>query len=314
VVLPVYNEEAVLPELRSRLCSALEGAVAGFEVILVDDGSTDATGPLVDALNEEDARFKCVHLSRNFGHQPAVTAGLAYASGDLVCVMDADLQDPPEVLPRLIAEWEKGHEVVYAVRHGRKEHWLLVALYRLFYRLLAQLSTIPMPLDAGDFCLVSRRVVDEMNRLPEKERYVRGLRAWVGFRQTGVAYDRSARELGRSKYSISGLARLAINGVLSFSDRPLVLVTATGLAISVGAFLYGLVLVIARVLFGGIVTGYASMMAAILFLSGVQLLALGVIGLYVGKVFQEVKARPTYVVRETRGLGDRGDGAEVASP
>lgn len=302
IVVPVYNEEAVLPELRARLCRVLEGAAADFEVILVDDGSSDGTPELVDALHDEAPRFKCIHLSRNFGHQAAVTAGLAAAGGDVVCVMDADLQDPPELLPRLLAEWEKGFDVVYAVRRERKEHWALVRLYQLFYRLMAWLSTIPMPLDAGDFCLLSRRVVDELQGLPEKERYVRGLRAWVGFRQTGVPYERDARQAGASKYSIAGLARLALNGIVSFSDRPLLLVTGTGLAISLLAFLYGAWLVVVRLFLGGIVTGYASMMSALLFLSGVQLVAIGVLGLYVGKIFQEVKARPTYVVRSTRGL------------
>ncbi|MDJ0849851.1 MAG: glycosyltransferase family 2 protein [Myxococcota bacterium] len=310
VVVPVFNEAEVLPTLRERLLAVLADSSPRFEVIFVDDGSTDATADLVRAFHEEDPRCKGVHLSRNFGHQPAVTAGLAHASGDLACVMDADLQDPPEVLPRLMAEWEKGYDVVYAVRRERKERWAFVALAAFFYRLLARLSTIPMPLDAGDFCLVSRRVLDELNRLPEKERYVRGLRAWVGFRQTGVSYERSARRLGRSKYGLAGLARLALNGIVSFSDRPLLMVAGAGVIVSAAAFAYGLYLVALRIFFGGIVTGYASLMAAVLFLSGVQLVATGVLGLYLSKIFQEVKARPSYVVRETRGIG----GPEEAAP
>ncbi len=302
IVLPVYNEEEVLPALQARLCGVLTEVAADFEVILVDDGSSDGTAQLIDALHDEDPRFKCLHLSRNFGHQPAVTAGLAAASGDVVCVMDADLQDPPELLPRLLAQWEAGFDVVYAVRRERKEHWLLVRLYQLFYRLMAGLSTIPMPLDAGDFCLLSRRVVDELQRLPEKERYVRGLRAWVGFRQTGVPYERDARHAGASKYSLLGLTRLALNGIVSFSDRPLLLMMGIGVAISAVAVLYGSYLVAARLFLGNIITGYASMMSALLFLSGLQLVVMGVLGLYVGKIFQEVKARPTYVVQSTRGL------------
>lgn len=307
VVVPVYNEEDVLPELRRRLCAVLGDQGLRFEVILVDDGSSDATPELIRSFHQEDPRWKGVHLSRNFGHQPAITAGLAYAGGDIVCVIDADLQDPPEVLPRLMAEWEKGYDVVYAVRRERKERWAFVALAAFFYRLLARLSTIPMPVDAGDFCLVSRRVLDELNRLPEKERYVRGLRAWVGFRQTGVSYERSARSLGRSKYSLWALSRLALNGIISFSDRPLILVAIAGTVVSALAFAYGLYLVGLRIFFGGIVTGYASLMAAILFLSGVQLMAIGVLGLYLSKIFQEVKARPSYVVRATRGLGGPGE-------
>ena len=305
VVVPVYNEETVLPELRRRLGAALAGLGAGFEVILVDDGSSDASAGMLDRMHEEDPHFKCVHLSRNFGHQAAVTAGLEFASGDVTCVMDADLQDPPELLASLLSEWEKGSDVVYAIRRERKEHWARVALYDLFYRILARLSTIPMPLDAGDFCLISRRALDELNRLPEKDRYVRGLRAWVGFRQTGVAYERDARHAGKSKYSLIGLTRLALNGIISFSDKPLVYVTLAGLGVSVLASLYGSYLVLTKLLFGGIITGYSSLMGAVLFLSGIQLLALGVVGLYLSKIFNEVKARPTYIVRETRGLEAR---------
>jgi len=311
VVVPVYDEEAVLPELRRRLAAVLERSGARFEVLFVDDGSRDGTGALVDAIHDEDPRFKCVHLSRNFGHQAAVTAGLHHARGDVACVMDADLQDPPELLLQLLAEWEKGSDVVYAVRRGRKEHWLKVKLYDLFYRLMARLSSVPMPLDAGDFSLVSRPVLDAMNRLPEKERFVRGLRAWVGFRQTGVVYEREARAGGRSKYDLLGLARLAMNGLVSFSDKPLIVVMLFGLAISLFSFLYGVGLVVRKLVWGGVLTGYASMMGALLFLSGIQLVAMGVVGIYLSKIFQEVKARPTYVVRALRGIdAEGGAGAE----
>jgi dolichol-phosphate mannosyltransferase len=306
VVVPVYDEVEVLPELRRRLRATLEEARARFEVIFVDDGSGDGTGALVDQICDEDPRFKGVHLSRNFGHQAAVTAGLHHAGGDVVCVMDADLQDPPEVLPRLLAEWEKGSDVVYAVRAARKEGFAKVALYELFYRLLARLASVPMPLDAGDFSLLSRPALEALNRLPEKERFVRGLRAWVGFRQTGVVYERQARSGGSSKYSLAGLARLATNGIVSFSDKPLIVVMLFGLAISAAAFVYGLYLVARKLVWGGVVTGYASMMAALLFLSGIQLVAMGVIGIYLSKVFQEVKARPTYVVRSLRGIAPGG--------
>src|SRR5262245_8051014 len=315
VVVPVFDEADVLPELRRRLVAILEEAHARFEVIFVDDGSRDGTAGLVHEMNEEDARFKCVHLSRNFGHQAAVTAGLHHAAGDVACVMDADLQDPPEVLLRLLAEWEKGSDVVYAVRRGRKEDWAKVALYELFYRLLARLASVPMPLDAGDFSLLSRPALDALNRLPEKERFVRGLRAWVGFRQTGVEYERQARAGGSSKYSLAGLTRLATNGLVSFSDKPLVVVMLFGIAISALAFLYGGYLVARKLLFGGVVTGYASMMAALLFLSGIQLVSLGVVGVYLAKIFQEVKARPSYVVRSLRGLAPAGDaGSERPAP
>jgi len=302
----------VLAEFRRRLVSTLEQVDAGFEVVFVDDGSTDETARIIDCMHGEDPRFKCVHLSRNFGHQAAVTAGLRYASGDVTCVMDADLQDPPEVLIRLLAEWEKGHDAVYAVRQTRREKRLKVAFYKLFYRALTRLSDVPMPLDAGDFCLLSRRVVNEINRLPEKERFVRGLRAWVGFTQVGVAYDRDVRFAGESKYGFAGLIGLAVNGIVSFSDKPLIYVVVSGSMISVAAFLYGAYLIARRLLYGNVITGYASLMSGVLFLSGVQLLALGVIGIYVSKVFQEVKARPTYIVRSLLGIDDVAHEREVS--
>jgi dolichol-phosphate mannosyltransferase len=186
--------------------------------MVVDDGSTEGSGELADEFHDEDARWKCVHLSRNSGHQAVVTAGLHHARGDVTCVMDADLQDPPEVLLQLLAEWEKGNDVVYGVRRERKEHRLKVALYDLFYRLFARLSSVPMPLDAGDFSLLSRPALDALNRLPEKERFVRGLRAWIGFRQTGVVYERQARAGGSSKYGLAGLARLAPRARRAGSD------------------------------------------------------------------------------------------------
>ena len=302
VVVPVYNEEAVLPELCTRLKSTFEALSGDFEVIFVDDGSSDSSAAMIDQMHAEDPRFCAIHLSRNFGHQAAVTAGLEYARGDVTCVMDADLQDPPEVLPTLIQEWEKGSDVVYGVRRNRKESRLKVKLYHFFYRLLSSLSAVPMPLDSGDFCLISREVLDELNRLPEKERFVRGLRAWVGFRQIGVAYDRDSRRAGESKYSLLALVRLAVNGIVSFSDKPLIYVTLFGAMISALSFLYGTYLIVYRVLFGGVITGYASLMGGLLFLSGVQLLSLGLVGIYISKIFQEVKSRPTYVVGSLCGL------------
>jgi dolichol-phosphate mannosyltransferase len=303
VVVPVYNEISLLEELRRRLAAALEPLAADFRVILVDDGSTDGTAELADKFHAEDARFCCVHLSRNFGHQAAVTAGLHYADGDVTCVMDGDLQDPPEVLSQLIAEWERGHEVVYAIRSDRKENWVLVKLYETFYRLLARISTVAMPVDAGDFCLMSGIVVEQVNRLPEKERFVRGLRTWVGFRQTGVRYERDARRGGDSKYSLMGLVQLAINGIVSFSDKPLLYVMVFGLLVSAGAFAYAGYLVL-YAMFGYVVTGYASLMAGVLFMGGIQLTAMGIIGIYLSTVFKEVKARPTYIVGSLCGLGE----------
>jgi glycosyltransferase involved in cell wall biosynthesis len=312
IIIPVYNEEAVLPELRKRLRSTFESLSGEFEVIFVDDGSSDNSAAMIDQMHLEDPRFCALHLSRNFGHQAAVTAGLDYARGDVACVMDADLQDPPEVLPALLREWETGSDVVYGVRRNRKESRLKVQLYRVFYRLLSSLSAIPMPLDSGDFCVITREVLDELNRLPEKERFVRGLRAWVGFRQVGVDYDRESRHAGESKYRFLALVRLAVNGIVSFSDKPLIYVMLFGAVISALSFLYGSYLVLYRVIFGGVITGYASMMGGLLFLSGVQLLSLGLVGIYISKIFQEVKARPTYVVGSLCGLERPFEGASPA--
>jgi dolichol-phosphate mannosyltransferase len=317
VVVPIFNENPLLDELRERLTATLHPLNPEFEVILVDDGSTDGTAATVDEMHAVDPRFRCVRFSRNFGHQAAVTAGLRYASGDVICVMDGDLQDPPEVLPALITDWEKGNDVVYGIREGRKEHWALVALYALFYRLLARMSTVAIPLDAGDFCLVSREVADQINRLPERERFLRGLRTWVGFRQTGVRYERDARRAGKSKYSLVGLMRLALNGIVSFSDKPLIYVMVFGLLTSAVAFLYGAYLVGYTLLFGGVITGYSSLMAGLLFLSGIQLTALGVVCLYLATIFKEVKGRPSYIVSSLRGIEApvaRAPADEVAAP
>jgi glycosyltransferase involved in cell wall biosynthesis len=302
VVVPVLNEVALIPELSARLAAALEGLGRDFEVVFVDDGSTDGTADALAVAHREDARFRSIRLSRNFGHQAAVTAGLHYVSGDLVCVMDGDLQDPPEVLPALVAEWEAGSDVVYAIRETRKENPILVALYEGFYRVLARMSSVPMPLDAGDFCLMSSNVVTHLNALPERERFVRGLRTWVGFRQTGMPYDRAARSKGESKYSLMALVRLAMTGIVSFSDKPLLLVMVAGLFTSLAAFGYAGWLVAYRLVFGGVITGYASMMASILFLSGIQLTAMGIIGIYLSTVFKEIKGRPTFIVASSLGF------------
>lgn len=311
MVVPVYDEVSLLEELKRRLVEALEGVVGDFRVILVDDGSADGTAELADKLHAADPRICCVHLSRNFGHQAAVTAGLHYADGDITCVMDGDLQDPPEVLPQLVAEWERGSDVVYAIRSDRKESWVLVKLYEAFYRLLARISTVAMPVDAGDFCLMSAAVVEQVNRLPEKERFVRGLRTWVGFRQTGLRYERDARGGGESKYSLMGLVQLAINGIVSFSDKPLLYVMIFGLIVSAAAFAYAACLV-AYAMFGYVVTGYASLMAGVLFMGGIQLTAMGIIGIYLSTVFKEVKRRPTYIVGSLTGLS--GPRPEVRQP
>lgn len=300
MVIPLYNEEENLPSLHRRLTEALGGLV-DYELILVNDGSRDATPELLDRIAREDRRVAAVHLSRNFGHQAAICAGIDLARGDAVVLMDGDLQDPPESLPRFLDKWREGYDVVFAVRRKRKEPPHKRLGYFLFYRIFRAISELDIPLDSGDFCLMDRRVVEVLRDLPEKRRFVRGLRTFVGFRQIGLEYERAAREAGRPKYTLRGLVRLAIDGLVSFSDYPLRLVTHLGLitaAVAVGLLAWSL----ADALFNQTAPrGWASMIVVVLFLGAVQLVCLGIVGEYVRLIFQETKRRPTYVVARVAG-------------
>ncbi|HEU5322427.1 MAG TPA: glycosyltransferase family 2 protein, partial [Methylomirabilota bacterium] len=240
VVVPVLNEERSVPELCRRVRAALAPTRLDFELLFVDDGSTDGTAGLLRALHEEDPRVKCVHLARNFGHQAAISAGLRAAGGDAVVVMDGDLQDSPELLPGFVERWRAGYDVVYAVRERRPESWPKRAAYRVFYRALSRLSQIDVPVDSGDFSLMDRKVVDVLNAMPERTRFVRGMRSWAGFRQTGVAAARGERFAGRAKYTYRKLLRLALDGFFGFSYRPLQLASVFGAAVSVVALLLAL--------------------------------------------------------------------------
>ncbi len=303
LVVPMYNEEETVSTFYRRAVAALEQIAVPFEIVVVDDGSTDGTFERLRALAEGDSRVKVVRFSRNFGHQTAVTAGLHYAKGAAVAVIDGDLQDPPEFVPRLFEKWREGFEVVYAVRRSRKESVLKRAAYRLFYRLLRRLSYVDIPLDSGDFAIMDRRVVDELNKMPERNRFVRGIRAWVGFRQTGIEYDREPRFAGESKYPLGKLVKLAYDGLVSYSFVPLRMVTHLGFVISGSAFALILYLLTLRLVYGErLVTGWTSTVVVVLFLGGIQLLSLGILGEYVGRIFDEVKRRPLYVVRETVGF------------
>ncbi|PSQ96397.1 MAG: glycosyltransferase [Bacteroidetes bacterium SW_9_63_38] len=308
VVIPCFNEAEVLEELYQRLSQAAEGWAEALEVVLVDDGSTDATWQKMRALHQRDHRWRIVRFSRNFGHQTAVSAGLQYATGDAVIVMDADLQDPPEELHRFISKWHEGYEVAYAIRKQRKESLLKRVAYKGFYRLLSKLSSHDIPLDSGDFCLMDRTVVDLINQMPEKNRFVRGLRAWAGFRQTGVEYERQERTGGEPKYTFPKLMKLAIDGIFSFSATPLRLATFLGLLVSAVAFL-GIGFTLAQRLFPdwfaqfGLspVPGYATIVVSILFIGGVQLVCIGLVGEYVGRIYDETKRRPAWIVQAERG-------------
>jgi len=308
VVVPVFNEEENIPELYRRLLAVLPGCVASFEILFVDDGSRDNSWTLVTKLAAQDGRVRGLRFSRNFGHQMAFAAGLEHAQGDAVVIMDADLQDPPEVIPDLVGRWREGWEVVYAVRrarYGESAFKLLTA--KLFYRLLQRITAVDIPLDTGDFRLMGRRAVEAFRRLGERHRFTRGLVAWLGFRQTGVLYDRAARHAGDTKYPLSKMMRFAIDAITSFSHLPLQLATWMGFAVSALAFAYILVVLALKVV-GISWPGYTSLMAAILFLGGVQLVMIGLLGEYLGRVYDEVKHRPLYLIQEQVGAAAPNEG------
>ncbi len=297
VVVPIYNEEENIPTLHERLTNMLSRLSADYEIILVDDGSADRTPLLLRQLEGRDPHIVVVELARNFGHQIAISAGLDQSRGRAVCVMDADLQDPPEVLPQFLEQWRQGADVVYAVRTERKEGWLKRSSYAAFYRLLRSIAHVQIPLDAGDFCVMDRRVVDLLAQMPERNRFVRGIRSWIGFTQVGLPYERHARHGGTPKYTFRKLLYLALDGLVSFSYMPLRLITLLGFAVSLLSFAVALFYLVQKLVFGIGLPGFATLVIAIFFLAGIQLLTMGVIGEYVGRISEEVKQRPLYVVR-----------------
>jgi polyisoprenyl-phosphate glycosyltransferase len=299
VVVPLFNESETVEIFVTALQSTLR-RVAGdeYEVVLVDDGSTDDTWDKIRGWHERDEHIQGVMLSRNFGHQAAVTAGLELTRGDVVVVMDGDMQDDPEAIPLFLERHREGYDVVYAVRTGRSEaRWMRIG-YWLHYRLGARIADVVLPLDAGDFGLMTRQVVDELNALPESIRYVRGLRAWVGFRQTGVPVARRERVAGESKYTLRRLTRLSVDGLLGFSVTPLRLSVLLGGVVLVGAIGYGAVVLVDRLITGDPPAGFAALALLILVLNGTVLIVLGIVGEYVGRIYLEVKARPGYVVKD----------------
>lgn len=302
VVVPVFNEQENLPELYRRLSATLGSLGLHYELVLVDDGSRDRSLELMKQLAALDEGVLVVELARNFGHQVAISAGLDHARGKAVIIMDADLQDPPEVLPEFISKWREGHDVVYAIRATRKENWLKRSAYAVFYRLLQRIANIHIPLDAGDFCIMDRRVVDILVSMPERNRFVRGIRSWVGLDQVGLPYNRDGRFAGKPKFTLNRLVYLAIDGLISFSFVPLRLISTLGLAASVFSILLAIFYVIQKFTRGLDPPGFATTITAIFFLAGLQLTTLGVIGEYVGRIFEEVKRRPLYIVRRLHRL------------
>jgi dolichol-phosphate mannosyltransferase len=304
VIVPCYNEEDVITETHARLSNVLGGlATFDYEILYVDDGSHDRTPVILQELFENDSHVRVLRLSRNFGHQIALTAGLENARGAGVVVIDADLQDPPEVIPEMIARWRDGYEVVYGVRTERPgESSFKLWTAKIFYRLINRLSETKMPLDAGDFRLLDRKVVDALRLMPERDRFVRGMVSWIGFRQVAIFYARAARQAGVGKYPLLKMVRFAADGVLSFSLMPLRLAVWTGFT-AIGMALLGIIYaVLLRLYTTDWVRGWASIFVAVLFMGGVQLVSLGIIGEYIGRIYGEVKHRPLYLLREKLGF------------
>jgi polyisoprenyl-phosphate glycosyltransferase len=303
IVVPVYNEEESIPDLVKQLREVMDLLDGPAEVLLVDDGSRDGGYQLMLAANDEDARFKVLQLSRNFGHQVAITAGMDVASGQAVVVIDADLQDPPHVILEMAARWQEGYEIVYAVREHREgETFLKKVTAKLYYNLLRRLAEVDQQVDVGDFRLVDRKALEAFLLMRERNRYVRGMFCWIGFRQISVPYTRVSRRAGRSKYPLRKMLRLASDGIVGFSAAPLRLGVAAGLLMAIAAVGYG-VLAIALKLAGlPYVPGYASLLVTITFLSGIQLIVIGIVGQYLARVYDEVRGRPLYLVREAQGF------------
>lgn len=304
LILPVYNEEENIKNLHSRISQVMEKLGNNYELIFINDGSSDSTPHLLTQLHTENKQVKIINFSRNFGHQTAVTAGLNYTQGEIIAVLDADLQDPPEVLPNFFEKIQEGYDVVYAIRKNRKEKQSMKFMYSFFYRLLKIVANIDIPLDSGDFCVMRRNVVDAINSLPERNRFVRGLRSWVGFKQIGLAYERDMRRGGKSKYSMSKLMKLAFDGIFSFSYVPLQTMFYVGLASLIVSFIGSVIAVYMRFFTTAYkqVPGFATTIILIMFVGGVQLFSLGIMGEYMRRVYDEVKQRKPYIIESLMGF------------
>lgn len=298
IIAPIYNEAANLPELYRRICEVMDQTQEPWELILVDDGSRDGSTDQIRSLGQQDPRVRPVIFARNFGHQIAVTAGLDYSRGKAVAIIDADLQDPPELILEMIAKWREGYQVVYAIRTEREgETWFKKFTASLFYRLIYRITDVKIPLDTGDFRLMDRKVVNVINGMRERHRFLRGIAAWVGFKQVGVPYKRAARFAGETKYPFRKMFRLALNAVTGFSYFPLQVATYVGFVAAVVAILAIPVVIVLRLLTNAAI-GQATTLISVLFLGGVQLISLGILGEYIGRIYDEVKGRPLYITSE----------------
>ena len=305
VIAPVFNEAELLPEFHARMTEVL-GPLGTYELIFVNDGSTDGSAEALEALAKKDERVRVIHLSRNFGQQAAMSAGVDHADGDAVVFIDTDLQDPPELIADMVAKWREGNDVVYAQRAERKgESFFKIWTAQLFYKVMHELANVDIPRNVGDYRLIDRKVVLALRSMPERNRYMRGLVSWVGFKQAFVPFVREPRKAGETKYSIFKMVRLAIDGFTSFSHLPLKVATMMGLASSAVSLVLIVWAVVSRLLSNRTIQGWTSLMVVVLFLGGVQLLTLGILGEYVGRILDEVKARPNYLIGRMSGFAER---------
>ena len=305
IIIPCFNEQEIVLKTYDKIIEAFSDHQCKLEIIFIDDGSEDNTLTILEELSKKDKSIRVIAFSRNFGHQPAVSAGLEYAKGDIISIIDADLQDPPTVIVSMIEEWKNGAKVVYGVRKNRKESIYKKISYYIFYRIYANISDINVALDSGDFCLIDREVVDKINSLPEKNRFIRGLRSWVGFSQVPVYYNRQERQGGEPKYTFSKLINLAMDGIFNFSVKPLIVVFYVGIITSFSALFLAIFYFIYRVfnlefmgLYSSESQGFTTLVILILLIGGLQTLAIGIIGQYVSRIYQEVKGRPSYIVKK----------------
>jgi len=304
IIIPVYNEEKNITTLYQRLNKVVRSLKKEHELIFVNDGSSDTTLPKLVELNQSNQQVKVINFSKNFGHQMAVSAGLKYAQGELVAVIDADLQNPPELLPKFFKKAEEGYDVVYAIRTKRKESFLMKLAFATYYRFLKMIAEIDIPLDSGDFCIMKKRVVQAINLLPERNRFIRGLRSWVGFKQIGLEYEREARLAGESRYTFKKLLKLAFDGIFSFSYVPFKFMFYLGLSSIIFSFLAAIWVVYMKFFTTNYnrVPGFATTVMLLVFIGGLQLFSMGVMGEYIKRIYDEVKQRPSYIIESTIGF------------
>lgn len=302
IVIPIFNERDTIPELLRRLQPVVNNLEGKAEIILVDDGSVDDSFELLKRARQKNPHLKIIRLSRNFGHQAALSAGIAHAKGKAVILMDGDLQDPPELIPDMVARWKEGYHVVYTVKRSRRENALMRFAFHSFYRLMHAFSSVHIPMESGNFSLMDRRVVERFLEFPERHRYISGLRAWIGFRQVGIEYDRDPRFMGKPQMTLPRLINLALDGLFSFSNAPLRLATYVGFGVASLSFLLAAFVIYEKLFTDKAILGWASTIVSITFIGGMILLTLGVIGEYIGRIYDEVKQRPLYVIKEKIGL------------